>query len=201
MIARTFGIVDAQHRDAVERQALHEIEKRLAQPPEVVAVGFHVVGVDVGDHREHRLQIQERRVRLVGLDHDEFAAARASRASRPPPAGRRSRRSDPCRLRRARSRPGWWWWSCRACRRPRCPAASASARRASSRAARPGCVRARAARTSGLSGLHRGRDDDRVGAVHLRRVVAADHAARRVPAGARSPRSRPDRSRSPDSPG
>ena len=61
MIARTFGIVHAQHGHAVERQPLQEVEERLAQPAEVVAVGFHVVGVDVGDHRQHRLQIAGRR--------------------------------------------------------------------------------------------------------------------------------------------
>ena len=68
-------VVDAQHGDAVERQALHEIDERALQLAEVVAVGLHVVGVDVGDHREHRRQVEERRVGLVGLGDEEFAVA------------------------------------------------------------------------------------------------------------------------------
>jgi hypothetical protein len=36
-----------------------------------------VVGVDVGDHRDHRLQVQEGRVGLVGLGDDELAGAEA----------------------------------------------------------------------------------------------------------------------------
>ena len=90
-------------------------------------------------------QVQERRVRLVGLGHQELAAAQARVGIRRRAGGRRSRRSDRGRLRRAPRRSGWWSWSCRACRPRRCPASGASARPASARAARPGC-RARAPR-------------------------------------------------------
>ena len=69
------GVVLAQHRHAVERQAMHEIDKRLLQIVERVAVGLHVIGVDIGHHRQHRLQMQKRCVRLVGFDHDELACA------------------------------------------------------------------------------------------------------------------------------
>jgi hypothetical protein len=34
-----------------------------------------VVGVDVGDDGDHRQQVQERSVGLVGFDHDEIAGA------------------------------------------------------------------------------------------------------------------------------
>ena len=67
------GVVHAQHRPSIERQVLDEIHERLLEPPEIVAVGFHVVGVNIGDHREYRLQMQERCIRFVGFDHDELA--------------------------------------------------------------------------------------------------------------------------------
>ena len=56
-------------------------------------VGVHVIGVDVGHHRDHRLQVQEARVRLVGLDHDEFTRTQLGvRAGRDqPPADHESR--------------------------------------------------------------------------------------------------------------
>ena len=37
-----------------------------------MAIRFHVVGVDVGDHGEHRLQNEKRGVGLVGLRDEEF---------------------------------------------------------------------------------------------------------------------------------
>ena len=55
-----------------------------------------MVGVDVGDDGDHRLQMQERRIRFVGFDDDEFAAAELRVRRRPLSAGRRSRTSDPC---------------------------------------------------------------------------------------------------------
>ena len=71
------GVVDADHRHAVERQPLQEVDERARQLREVVLVGLHVVGVDVRHHREHRRQVQERRVRLVGLGDQELALAEA----------------------------------------------------------------------------------------------------------------------------
>ena len=115
-------IVHAQHRHAVEGQALEEIDERLPQAREIVAVGLHVIGIDVRDHRQHRLQVQERRVGLVGFDDDELAAAELGVGAGAPRAARRSRRSDPCRPPPARSRSGSSSWSCRGCRRSRCPA-------------------------------------------------------------------------------
>jgi hypothetical protein len=54
-----------------------ELDEGALQLLEVLAVGLHMVGVDVGDHRDHRLQVEERRVRLVGLGHEELALAEA----------------------------------------------------------------------------------------------------------------------------
>ncbi len=71
------GIVHAQHGHPVEGQALHEVHEGLLELLEVVAIGFHVVRVDVGHHRDHRHQVEEGGIGLVRLGHQEFAAAQA----------------------------------------------------------------------------------------------------------------------------
>ncbi len=71
------GVIAADHGHAVERQAVQEIDEGRLQALEVVAVGFHVVGVDVGDDRDDRRQEQEGRIRFVGLGHQEITAAQA----------------------------------------------------------------------------------------------------------------------------
>ncbi len=68
-------VVDAQDGDTVERHPLREVDERALQPLEVVPVGLHVIGIDVRDDGEHRRQIQERRVRLVGFGDEEIALA------------------------------------------------------------------------------------------------------------------------------
>ena len=68
-------VVGAQNGRAVKRHAVQKVDKGLLKAAKVVAVGFHVVGVDIGHHRHHRQQVQKRRVRLVGFDHDVVAAA------------------------------------------------------------------------------------------------------------------------------
>ena len=66
---------------------MQELDEGLLQAREIVLVGIHVVGVDVGHHCDHRLQVQEARVRFVGLDDDEFAGAELGvRAGRVQPA-------------------------------------------------------------------------------------------------------------------
>ena len=52
-------IVGAQHRQSVERQVVQEIHVALLQAREVAVVGGEMVVVDVGDDREHRLQVHE----------------------------------------------------------------------------------------------------------------------------------------------
>ena len=52
-------VIGTEHGNAVERQALQEIDESPLQPLEVMAVGFHVVSVDVGDNRNHRAQKKE----------------------------------------------------------------------------------------------------------------------------------------------
>ena len=56
------GIVQAQHRPAVERQMFDKVYKRLFETLEIMAIGFHMVGIYIGDHREYRQQMQKGRV-------------------------------------------------------------------------------------------------------------------------------------------
>jgi hypothetical protein len=65
------GVVCAEHRHAVEGQPLNEVHEGLLQAAEVVAIGFHVVAVDVGDDRQHRRQQEEGGIGLVGLGDEE----------------------------------------------------------------------------------------------------------------------------------
>jgi hypothetical protein len=70
---RTAGSSVHKNGRTVKRHAVQEVDKRTLEPVEVVTIGFHVVGIDVGHHRHHRQQVQERRVGLIGLHHDVIA--------------------------------------------------------------------------------------------------------------------------------
>ncbi len=52
---------------------MQEIDEGALEPIEVTFVGAHVVGVDIGDHGNHGLQVQKAGVALVGLG-DQVAA-------------------------------------------------------------------------------------------------------------------------------
>ena len=67
-------VVDTEHRQPVEGQMVQKLHEGIAQPAKVVAIGHHVVGVDVGDDRQHGLQIEEGGVALVGLRHQVVMA-------------------------------------------------------------------------------------------------------------------------------
>ena len=67
------GVVDAQHRAAVERQVMQEADERLLQSRKVVLIGLHVIGVDVCHHGNDRLQMEKRGIGFIGLDDDELA--------------------------------------------------------------------------------------------------------------------------------
>ena len=161
------GMVDAHHREAVERDVLDEGAEGLLDRVEG-AVVVEVLGVDVGDDRDVGRQLEEGAVGLVGLDHHPVARAHAGVGA----VGVDDAAVDDGRVesrrRRAASRRARSWWSCRACRRSatqdlkRISSASISARRTTGRR------RSRAATSSGLSRLDRGRDDDDLGA---RRVL------------------------------
>src|SRR3546814_1627158 len=61
----------------LKRQPVQELGERIAHAREVAAVVLQVVGVDVGDDRDQRVQAQEAAVALVGLGHQPVAAAQA----------------------------------------------------------------------------------------------------------------------------
>ncbi len=68
-----FRVVDAQHRQAVERQALQELGERRLHAGEVVAVVLQMIGINVGDDRHQRVQAQEAAIAFVGLGHQPLA--------------------------------------------------------------------------------------------------------------------------------
>ena len=69
------GIVRTQNRRSIKRHAVQKVDKGGLQLAKVVTIRFHVVGVDVGDHRHHRQQVQKRGIRFVSFDHDVVAQA------------------------------------------------------------------------------------------------------------------------------
>ncbi len=81
-------ILQTENRLTVKRQPLDEIDEGLPEALEVAAVGFQMIGIDVRDHRHHRLQIQERGVALVGLGNQIAARTQAGvdTAADEPPA-------------------------------------------------------------------------------------------------------------------
>ncbi len=82
-------IVGAQHGESVERQVVQEVDEALLQPPEIAVMRGQVIVVDVGDDRDHRLQVQERGIALVGLGHQIAAGAEARIDCRRSSGGRR----------------------------------------------------------------------------------------------------------------
>src|SRR5690606_38240411 len=52
-------IIDAEHRQTVERQVVQEVDEGALQAVEVAFVGGHVIEIDIGDDGGHRLQVQE----------------------------------------------------------------------------------------------------------------------------------------------
>ena len=68
-------IVQTQHGLAVERQVVQKFDEGLPQTPEIAAIGGHMVGVDIGDDGDHRLQVEETGVALVRLGHQIMTRA------------------------------------------------------------------------------------------------------------------------------
>ena len=71
------SIVGAQNCGAIKGHAVQKINKGLLQAAKVMAVGLHVIGVDIGHHRHDRQQVEEGCVRFVGLHHDVVALPQA----------------------------------------------------------------------------------------------------------------------------
>ena len=55
---------------------MQEFQKSLFQRVEIIAIGAHVIGIDVGDHRDVRLQAQEGRIAFVRFGHQPLTSAK-----------------------------------------------------------------------------------------------------------------------------
>ena len=74
-------VINAQHRQPVKRQIVQEADKALLQVVKAAAVVFEVVGVNVGDDRHHRLQMEEGGVGFVRFRHQILPVAEAGVAA------------------------------------------------------------------------------------------------------------------------
>ncbi len=70
------GMIDAHHREAVERDVLDEIAERLLHGLERFEV-IEMFGIDIGDDGHVCRQFQKRAVALIGFHHHPFARAKA----------------------------------------------------------------------------------------------------------------------------
>ena len=55
-------VINTQNGCSVKRHAVQKIDKCFFQIAKVVAIGFHMVGINVGNHRHDRKQIQKRSI-------------------------------------------------------------------------------------------------------------------------------------------
>ncbi len=69
-------IIQTHHGQTVERQVVQELDESFLQLVEVTVVGRHVIGVDVGDHGDQRLQVQEARIAFIGFGDQVAAGAK-----------------------------------------------------------------------------------------------------------------------------
>ena len=74
--ARRSRIVGADHDQSVERHLVGEVQERGGQR-RLGAEVVQVLAIDVGHHRDHREQVAERAVGLVGLGDQDLAATEA----------------------------------------------------------------------------------------------------------------------------
>ena len=70
-------VIDAQHGHTEERQVVKKFQERFLQPVETALIGVQVVPIDIGHHRDDRLQQQERSIGLVGLGHQVASLAQS----------------------------------------------------------------------------------------------------------------------------
>ena len=74
--ARRRRVVGADHDQSIERHLVGKVQKRGGQR-RLGAEVVQVLAVDVGHHRDHREQVAERAVGLVGLGDQDLALAEA----------------------------------------------------------------------------------------------------------------------------
>ena len=54
---------------------MQEVDKGGAQLVDITVVGRHVIGIDVGHYRKHRLQVHERGITLIRFSHQIITLA------------------------------------------------------------------------------------------------------------------------------
>ena len=150
---------------------LDEVDERERKLGEIVRVRLHMIGVDVGHDGDHRRQVQKRRIRFIGLGNEKIAGAEArTRPCGQQPAADderrietafREHRCDQARRRRLAVRA-----------RDRDPLLQAHQLGQHQRARHDGNRALARHYHFGVVRRHRGRDDDRVGAFDIARVVA-----------------------------
>ena len=112
----TVGMVDAHHREAVERDVLDEGAEGVLDRVEGAEM-VEMLGVDIGDDGDVGGQLQEGAVGFVGLDHHPVALAHAGIGAVGVDDAAIDDGRDRGRRRRAASRRARSSSSCRACRR------------------------------------------------------------------------------------
>ena len=50
---------------------MQELHKGVSKFLKIIVIGFEVIGLNIGHHRQHRLQVEERGIRLIGLSNQE----------------------------------------------------------------------------------------------------------------------------------
>ena len=188
------GVVEAQHRAAVEGDLVHEAEEGLLDVGEV-AVGVEVLAVDVRDDGHGGGELQERAVGLVRLRHQELALAepRAGAEDAEPPA-HDHRRVEPAAVEHERHHRGGRGLAVAA--RDRHPVLEAHELGQHLRPRDDGHAVPAGLGHLGVLPPHRGRDDHHVRPARVLRRVAAIDARAQATRASRSParrlRSEPD---------
>ena len=66
-------VINTEHGTAVKGQMLQKINERLLQLAEIMGIGIHMISIDIGHRRHHRVQIQERSIRFIGFSDQKIA--------------------------------------------------------------------------------------------------------------------------------
>ena len=54
-----FRVVDTEHCQTVKGEMVQKLDKGLAEAIEIPPIGRHMICIDIGHYRQHRLQIEE----------------------------------------------------------------------------------------------------------------------------------------------
>ena len=75
-------VVDTQHDATIEWQALREFDECLFKTCKIVTIRIHMVGIDIGNDFNDRIQIQERRIRFIRFRDDKITGTQTGIGSR-----------------------------------------------------------------------------------------------------------------------